>query len=107
VRRIFVVLVLSLAVLGAGCGTQESSAVAIAKHNYRASAAAVAADARAERGECLPIPGENGNCSAPASLIDKTCIDEQRMIHAEVSLARAEGHTMSDDFPPCRTIDGH
>jgi hypothetical protein len=107
VRRICVVLVLSLVVLGAACGAQGSSAVATAKQNYRASVAAVNADTIAERGKCLPIPGNSGHCSPPASLMDKTCVDEQRMIHAEVSLARAEGHAMSDDFPPCRTILGH
>jgi hypothetical protein len=102
-----VVPVLSLALLGAACGSQEPSAVATAKQGYRASVAAVNADARAERGECLPIPGSSGHCSAPASLIDNTCIDEQRMIHAEVTLARAEGHTMSYNYPPCRAPVSH
>lgn len=103
-QRPFVVLTLSLAVVSAACGSQESSEVASAKVTYRSAAAAVSADARAERGECLPIPGSGGHCSAPASLIHKTCMDEQRMIHAEVSLVRAEGHTMSDEFPPCASI---
>ena len=107
-RQISVVLVLSsLAVVGAACGSPESSALATAKQSYRSSAAAVNADAKAERGQCLPIPGSGGHCSAPASLINKTCMDMQRMIHAEVSLARAEGHTMSDDYPPCRALDDH